>query len=43
LNFGGQENAFQIESPECIFKLSGTDAVKEKAIRLEGFGGMIIK
>ena len=43
LNFDKQETEFQFEFSECIFKLSNGDTVKEKAIHLNGFGGMIVK
>ena len=43
LNFDEQSKEFQIEYSECIFKLSDGDEAKEKAIRLNGLGGMIIK
>ncbi len=43
LNFDKQETEFQFEFSECIFKLSNGDDAKEKAIHLNGFGGMIVK
>ena len=43
LNFSSQEKEFQFGFSECIFKLSARDETKQKAIRLDGFGGMIIK
>jgi alpha-glucosidase len=43
LNFDLQEKEFQLESSECLFKLSERDEAKQKAIRLDGFGGMILK
>ena len=43
LNFDNQRKEFQMEFSECLFKLSDKDEAKEKAIRLNGFGGMVIK
>jgi oligo-1,6-glucosidase/alpha-glucosidase len=43
LNFDDQRKEFQMEFSECLFKLSDKDEAKEKAIRLNGFGGMVIK
>jgi alpha-glucosidase len=43
LNFDEREQEFQLDSYECIFKLSPRDGVKNKAINLDGFGGMILK
>lgn len=43
MNFGKQEVRFDFEFTECIFKLSEKDDAKEKAIRLDGFGGMVLK
>ncbi|MBE0671486.1 MAG: alpha-glucosidase [Anaerolineales bacterium] len=43
LNFSGQEKEFQFEFSESIFKLSDKDGAKEKAVRLKGFGGVIVK
>ena len=43
LNFDEQAKEFQLTFSECIFKLSDRDEVKQKAIRLDGFGGMILK
>ncbi|MBI5953470.1 MAG: alpha-glucosidase [Chloroflexi bacterium] len=43
LNFDGQAREVPIEYSECVFKLSSGDVAKEKAIQLNGFGGMIIK
>jgi len=43
LNFDNQRKEFQMKFSECLFKLSDKDKAKEKAIRLNGFGGMVIK
>ncbi len=43
LNFDDQTKEFPFDASECIFKLAKRDEVKQKAIRLDGFGGMIIK
>lgn len=43
LNFDEREKAFHTGSSEYIFKLSPKDEIKNKAIRLDGFGGVIIK
>jgi alpha-glucosidase len=43
LNFDDRRKEFKIDFSECLFKLSNKDEAKEKAIRLNGFGGMIIK
>ena len=43
LNFDEREKEFYMESSECIFRLSPKDEIKNKAIRLDGFGGMILK
>ncbi len=43
LNFDGLEKEIQIEFSECIFTLSSRDTAKEKAIRLNGFGGVILR
>lgn len=43
LNFDEREKEFQPESSECIFKLSDKDETKEKTIRLNGLGGVILK
>jgi alpha-glucosidase len=43
LNFDSEEKRFEIESTECAFKLSPKDKIKNKAICLAGFGGMILK
>jgi oligo-1,6-glucosidase/alpha-glucosidase len=42
LNFEGRKQEFQLEFSECVFKLSSEDNAKEKAIQLNGFGGIII-
>ena len=42
LNFSEQAKEFQLEFSECIFKLSDKDNAKEKAIQLNGFGGIIV-
>jgi glycosidase len=43
LNFAEQEKEFPFEASETIFRLSERDEVQQKAIRLDGFGGMILK
>ncbi len=43
LNFGEQETEFRFEASKCLFKLSSRDEQKEKAIHLDGLGGMILK
>lgn len=43
LNFAEQAREIPIEYSECVFKLSNGDEAKEKAIRLNGLGGMIVK
>lgn len=43
LNFDEQAKEFNFEFAECMFALSKTDTAKEKAIRLNGFGGVILK
>jgi oligo-1,6-glucosidase/alpha-glucosidase len=43
LNFDGREKRFETEGSECVFKLSAKDEIKNKAIRLDGFGGMILR
>lgn len=43
LDFSNQSKEFQIESTECVFKLSGQEELKEKAIRLNGSGGMVVR
>jgi hypothetical protein len=43
MNFGKQEVRFDFKFTECIFKLSEKDDAKENVIRLDGFGGMVLK
>jgi oligo-1,6-glucosidase/alpha-glucosidase len=43
LNFGAQPREVQFGALQCLFKLSPLDEVKEKAIRLDGLGGVIVK
>ena len=43
LNFDGQNKEFEIEPAEFIFSLSGKEEIKDKTIRLNGFGGVILK
>ncbi len=43
LNFENKGKQFEFENVECIFKLSTKDETKNKAIYLDGFGGMILK
>lgn len=43
LNFDEQMKEFQMEFSKCIFKLSDQDEAKEKAIRLNSLGGVILK
>lgn len=43
LNFLAEEREFPIKHTAAIFKLSGREEIMEKAIRLNGFGGMILK
>ncbi len=43
LNIDEREKEFSFEFSECIFTLSDIDDAKEKSIRLNGFGGIIIK
>jgi alpha-glucosidase len=42
LNFDAQPKEFAFELSKTIFKVSECDEAKEKAIRLDGFGGMIV-
>jgi glycosidase len=42
LNFDAQAKEFAFEFSEIIFKVSECDDAKEKAIRLDGLGGMIV-
>lgn len=43
LNFDSKEKQFELESTECIFKLSKKDGVKNRIIVLDGCSGMILK
>ncbi len=43
MNFDERENEFPLDSSECVFKLSGNEELDQKAVRLNGFGGMIVK
>jgi len=43
MNFSEQRKEFQMETVHPLFRLSAGDAVKEQTIRLDGFGGMILK
>ena len=43
LNFDETEKEIQIEFSDCKFKLSGREGIKEKAVRLNGFGGVILE
>jgi oligo-1,6-glucosidase/alpha-glucosidase len=43
MNFTEQEQEFPFETSNPIFKLSAGDQIKEKAIRLDGYGGTILK
>ena len=43
LNFNEQPTELQFEASECVFKLSPNDELKNKAIRLDGLGGMVLK
>lgn len=43
LNFDEKGGEFQIEFSECVFKLTHGEEIKEKAVRLNGFGGVILK
>lgn len=42
LNFREQAKEFPVEYSECIFKLSDKGEAKEKAIRLNGYDGVIL-
>ncbi|MBE7432412.1 MAG: alpha-glucosidase [Anaerolineales bacterium] len=42
LNFDAREKEFEFEASECPFKLTGGEDIKDKAVRLNGFGGMIL-
>jgi hypothetical protein len=43
LNFEDGRKEFQMEFSKCLFKISDKDEAKEKAIQLNGFGGVIVK
>ena len=43
LNFDSREKQFEFENTEGIFKLSPKDEITNKAIHLDGLGGMILK
>jgi hypothetical protein len=43
LNFDGDRKKFQFDASECIFKLRDEDELKNKAVQLSGFGGMILR
>lgn len=43
LNFDEREKEVRLEFSECVFKLTGREEVNEKAVRLNGFGGVILK
>ena len=43
LNFEEKKIEFHMDFSECIFKLSEKDYAKEKAIQLNGFGGVMLK
>jgi glycosidase len=43
LNFDSKEKQFELESAKCAFKLSPKDEIKNKAICLDGFGGMMLR
>ncbi len=43
LNFDDGEKEFQAEGTECIFKLSKRSQLNGKTIRLNGYGGLILK
>ncbi|MCK6540989.1 MAG: hypothetical protein L6Q26_13135, partial [Anaerolineales bacterium] len=42
LNFGKRDTQFPFDASECHFKLTGAEELKEKAVRLNGFGGAIL-
>ncbi|MFT3893818.1 MAG: alpha-amylase family glycosyl hydrolase [Anaerolineales bacterium] len=42
MNFDAQPKEFAFEFSNVMFKLSDRDEAKEKAIRLDGFGGVIV-
>jgi alpha-glucosidase len=43
LNFDRREKDFQFVSSNCIFKLSQRDRIKNTAVHLDGYGGMVLK
>jgi oligo-1,6-glucosidase/alpha-glucosidase len=43
LNFGEQSVEFEIEAARLLFKLSERDGLKEKAVQVDGLGGVILK
>jgi len=43
LNFESKKKRFELENAKCVFKLSAKDELKNKAICLDGFSGMILK
>ena len=43
LNFEEKKIEFHMDFSECIFKLSEKDYAKEKAIQLNGLGGVMLK
>ena len=43
LNFEKQSKEFPLDASECIFKLNAEDEIKNKAIRLNGFGAIIAR
>ncbi len=42
LNFDEREKEIRSGFSECVFKLTGGEKVKDKAVRLNGFGGVIL-
>lgn len=42
LNFGEGEKEVRLDFSECLFKLTGGEFAKEKAVHLNGFGGVIV-
>jgi alpha-glucosidase len=43
LNFGSEMREVQASVSECLYKLSERDEINEKAIRLDGLGGVIAR
>ena len=43
LNFDGSEKVVRTEFSECIFAMSASADLKEKAIHMNGFGGVILR